>query len=419
MYTNPIIRSLLDVDFYKFTMSQVFWLKHPKAHVTFRFTNRTKDRFAIENMIPMHGIMDELDRVRDMRFSPGQIAFLRAQGVFREDYLAALETLRLPKPDLRDVDGKYVIEATGDWWQATFWETIVLSIVNELYFRECVRAQSLACGTLEADLLERFRLEGVRRFRDKLHRLEAHPGVKVIEFGTRRRFSAEWQDYVTTAFSSKWPCGLPEQILGTSNVHLAKRLGIRPIGTFAHEAPMVYAAMHDYDDDALRMSHNLFLRDWWDTYGEPLSIALTDTFGSDFFFRDMTADQAAKWKGLRHDSGDPFAFAVKAIRFYEERGIDPKTKFIVFSDGLDVLKIISLYEAFRDRIGVSFGWGTNLTNDLGPKALSLVMKAVAVDGYPTVKLSDNPAKATGPAETVARYQRVFGHTESAYEECRY
>ena len=161
------------------------------------------------------------------------------------------------------------------------------------------------------------------------------------------------------------------------------------------------------------------LQEWWQEYGWGLSIALTDTYGTDFFFRDMTAAQARAWKGLRQDSGDPMAFGEKAIAFYERYGMDPREKLIVFSDGLDLGTIVKLADHFAGRIRVSFGWGTNLTNDVGFEALSLVIKVVEAQGHRTVKLSDNLAKATGDAYDIERFKRLFGHTVTTFEECRY
>lgn len=418
MRHQPIITSLLDTDFYKFTMAQVAWRHHRKTPVTFAFKNRTAG-IRLPETVDDYALRRELVAVRGLRFTEDEIAYLRSSGRFDEGFLGFLGDLQLPPINIKNTGDTYEIDTTGPWCEATFWETLVLSVTNELHYRGVLYARAEREGIPYEELRERVRLEGCRRFRDKVSLLQENPDIRFAEFGTRRRYSREWQDYIVTALSSKWPCGVPEEIIGTSNVLLAKKLGIAQIGTFAHEMFMVYAGIHADTDDGLVASHNSVLRDWWYEFDEPLSIALTDTFGSDFFYRDMNAMQAHEWRGVRHDSGDPFAFAEQTIAFYKDLGIDPKTKVIVFSDGLDPDKVIALHGAFHDRIDVTFGWGTNLTNDLGEKALSLVMKAVAVFGRPTVKLSDNPAKATGPKAEVARYQRVFGHTTGAYEECRY
>jgi nicotinate phosphoribosyltransferase len=236
------------------------------------------------------------------------------------------------------------------------------------------------------------------------------------DFGTRRRFSRAWQDALIGKLSREVP---PRQFSGTSNVYFARKYSLTPIGTMAHEMFMVMSGiMHD-SDQTIYSSHNRVLQDWWDYYGFDLSIALTDTYGSDFFFRDLSPEQARNLKGLRQDSGDPIAFGEKAIRFYESRGIDPREKLLVFSDGLDIESIYRLTEHFSGRIKVSFGWGTNLTNDLGFGALSLVVKVVESCGHGAVKLSDNLAKAIGSSEDIERFKRIFGYTGTLFETCRY
>jgi nicotinate phosphoribosyltransferase len=254
----------------------------------------------------------------------------------------------------------------------------------------------------------------------KIATLRGNRGLTFTDFGTRRRFSKGWQDYVVKTLRNEFADRIAEpQFRGTSNVHLAMKYGLLPMGTSAHEMYMIMAGISDQTDDGIRNSHNKFLDLWWDQYGYGLSIALTDTFGSEFFFKDMTSWQAAKWKGLRHDSGDPIVFGERVIEFYKSHGIDPIDKIIVFSDGLDVDSIININNHFKDRIKVTFGWGTNLTNDLGFKALSLVIKPVMANNVSLVKLSDNLAKAMGDVSVVERYKRIFGHTNATSTECRY
>ena len=182
---------------------------------------------------------------------------------------------------------------------------------------------------------------------------------------------------------------------------------------------MVLSRLFGDSDEAIRGSHNRVLREWWDEYGASLSIALTDTYGTDFFFKDMTEEQARLWKGLRHDSGDPFAFGEKAIAFYEGYGIDPRDKLLIFSDGLEIETICAIADRFAGRIRVTFGWGTNLTNDLGFPPLSLVVKVVEACGHRTVKLSDNLAKATGSPRDIERFKRIFRYVDTVSQECKY
>lgn len=251
--------------------------------------------------------------------------------------------------------------------------------------------------------------EGQERLNDKIATLQANPDIKIAEFGTRRHFSLRWQNHVLSELANR----CPENLVGTSNVALAREHDIKPIGTFAHEMPMVFAALADVRGESIRDSHQDFLNKWQDRYGEDLSVALTDTFGTDFFFADFTKAQSEEWRGVRHDSGDPFVFGERLIEFYANQGIDPQTKTVVFSDGLDIDQIVQLQKQFGKRMNVMFGWGTTLTNDLGLKPLNIVMKAThATDtllgrGADTVKLSDAAGKHTGPEAQVARYQDIF------------
>ena len=191
------------------------------------------------------------------------------------------------------------------------------------------------------------------------------------------------------------------------------------MGTSAHELNMVMSSIMNESDDRIRASHNRVLKDWWELYGWGLSVAVTDTYGSEFFFRDMTKSQARAWKGLRHDSGDPFEFGERAVGFYEDCGIDPKEKLLIFSDGLELDTILELSERFHGRVKLSFGWRTNLTNDMGIDPIAIVVKAVEACGTRTVKLSDNLAKATGSKEDIERFKRIFGHRHEHIEALRY
>ena len=331
--------------------------------------------------------------------------------LFAEDYLKFFKNLQMPGYKLKKLDGQFAIEFEGPWASAIYWETLALSAMNELYYKALTK-------NLSKEEVQGFYLEGDRRLEEKIKLLNDNPGTKFIEFGTRRRFSQAWQEHVV----DKMKQGLEyNQMIGTSNVYLAMNNGIRPSGTQAHETFMIMSGIMHGSDDEIRASHNQVLKEWWDEYGNDLSIALTDTYGSEFFFKDMTQEQAKKWKGLRQDSGNPVAFANKQIQFYQEKGIDPKTKLFVPSDGLEAKTIIGLTNEFGRRIPTVAGWGTSLTNDLGLKSLSLVVKAVESNGYGTVKLSDNPAKTMGKPEDVARFMRIFEYNPAAYtlEECKY
>lgn len=274
-----------------------------------------------------------------------------------------------------------------------------MSELNELYFANKLEA--------EGSSLEQLYVEGDRRLSEKIARLATRPDIKFSDFGTRRRFSYDWQRHVIERVAHE----LPDNFMGTSNIFLAHEFDLKPIGTYAHEMPMVYGALEQMDGhDPLDGHHNM-LRDWEQVHRGDLSTALTDTWTSEYFFTDFTPEQARAWGGLRHDSGDPFEFGERVIAFYEQYGIDPLEHAIVYSDGLDIDMIVALADRFRGRIKLIFGWGTTLTNDLGVRANNFVMKASAVARADapeivqgTVKLSDARGKYMGSHEDIELYQ---------------
>lgn len=404
---EQIITSLLDTDFYKFTMGQI--ASQHDVRVKYRFINRTQD-IDLPQWLPLQQLKEQFEHIRTLKFTDVELEYLENQEIFSQQYVDSLRDFSLPPIILKtssphDRAGKeFIIEVEGPWHEAIFWETYILSTVNELFYKTTLpKGQYQRCSVL-----------GKRKLAEKIEKIRSFPyEISFSDFGTRRRASKQWHREIVSSLS-KTDLGI-SKFIGTSNVALAKEFDIKPIGTFAHELPMIFGGMH-YDTDAsLVSSHNKALHEWENQYGEQLSIALTDTYGTDFFFKDFSRSQAERWKGLRHDSGDPLAFARKAINFYESNKIDPSTKTIVFSDGLDLPKIFTLTKALDKRINTSFGWGTNLTNDIGARTLSIVVKAVEANGNPLVKLSDNLAKATGDPEAIQRYKKVFDHSVS-YEE---
>jgi nicotinate phosphoribosyltransferase len=408
------------LDYYKPTMAQVELEHFPNEQVTFTLKNRGQN-----NLSKYVDPIDLSDRLRLFKsgWSKEELDYLATQQrrdgtpLFSEYYLNYLEDRKLPdvEVDINEITGDLSVTTSGDWPLVTFWETIVMSEINELYFENMVRHEAL-------DIDEIYN-EGDRRLTEKINILKTRPDIKFAEFGTRRRFSLRWQDYVLGRLASE----CPENLIGTSNVALAEKYGLMPIGTFAHEMPMVYAAMSEIRGNPPLEGHGQMLRDWQEMYGDNLSTALTDTFGSDFFFTDFTPDQAKTWQGLRHDSGNPFAFGEEVIDFYDKNAVDSHEKTIVFSDGLDIETIVQLADYFKGKINIVFGWGTTLTNDLGLspeyfnqidalhllgsvvrddlsiKANNFVMKATSVNGSGTVKLSDNIGKHTGEIEDIDRY----------------
>lgn len=417
----PIIQSLLDTDFYKFTMGQFVFRHHPNVHVVYAFKNRTAD-IKLAEVIDERELRNGLESMRDLNFSKKELDYFASiygasgKKIFSEEYLQFLSLMRLPPYNLRVVNERFELEFEGLWSTAIYWETLALSIINELYY-EVLLGRMAAMGDNRMDFFRHLKVtnEGAVRLNEKIAILQERPDINIIEFGTRRRFSQQWQKYVVRTLAEKTPGNL----IGTSNVYLAMEYGLKPIGTMAHELFMVRAALDSETDGNLRASHNKVLTEWEADYEPDLLVALTDTFGTDFFFRNMTREQAERWQGLRQDSGDPVEFGNKAIAFYANHGIDPKTKTLVFSDGLNIEMIVKLTNYFRGRIDTLFGWGTNLTNDLGPEPLSLVIKAARVERRGTVKLSDNLAKAMGAPEDIERYRRVFVHYGNHFKVCKY
>lgn len=384
------------LDYYKATMSQVEFEKIPDEVVTFELKNR-----ANTNLSEFCSPQDLAKRLDELAtgWQPEEVAYLaslnnqvRQDTQFSPEFLDYLMDNDLPPVTVGlDERGELSVQTTGPAPLVTFWETVVMSEINEIYFRNKLAS--------EGRNVEELYMEGDRRLSDKIARLRARPDIQFSDFGTRRRFSYEWQKHVIQRVASE----LPNNFVSTSNIYLAHELGLKPIGTFAHELPMIYAALAEARGELPLTGHNQVLRDWEEVYDGDLSTALTDTFGSKFFFTDMTPEQARDWKALRHDSGDPFEFGEHVIAFYQQHGINPQTKTIVFSDGLDIDTIINLADYFKGIINVTFGWGTTLTNDLGVKANNFVMKAVKANDTPTVKLSDVEGKHTGPEASVTRY----------------
>lgn len=404
---DPIVRSLIDTDFYKLLMCQSIFRNKPDTIVTFSLINRSRD-IRLAELIDEGELREQLDHVRGLSLTRGESTWLRGntfygkRQMFRPDFMAFLEGLRLPAYHLERHDGQYRLTFEGPWPQVMLWEIPALAILMELRSRAVLGDM----GRFELQVLY---ARAMTRLWEKIEALRALPDLRIADFGTRRRHSFLWQDWAVQAMIE----GLGNRFTGTSNCLIAQRRDIEAIGTNAHELPMVHAALAD-DDDALRRAPYDVLADWQEEHDGNLRIILPDTYGTAGFLAGAP-DWLAGWTGMRIDSGQPEAGAEAAIRWWQERGEDPRDKLVIFSDGLDVDRIIALHRRFHGRVKVSFGWGTLLTNDFrglvrgdGLAPFSLVCKAVAANGRPTVKLSDNPEKATGPADQIARYKRVFG-----------
>lgn len=422
MRDEQIIRSLLEADFYKFTMGCLVWKLHSNVQVRYKFRNRTRS-VRMAEVISKGELREQLDAMRELRINKTEEHYLRGideygDRMFPEGYLKFLLSLRLPPYELRVIDGQFEIEFAGKWSEAIYWETLVLSLLNQLYYETLERKMS----RFERDAI---RAEATGKLARKIGILRSRPSIMFCDFGNRRAWKREWEDYVVGALAHELPSS---QFLGTSNVYLAMKHGVTPMGTNAHELSMIYAALaqgREGTDEAIRESQFQALRDWWETFGQGLSIVLPDTFGSDFWFQNMPEKIAHEWKGMRQDSMDPFEFGEKLIVMYERLGVDPGGKLLIPSDGLELDLILRLDEHFRGRIKVSYGWGTSLTNDtvviseIGYQPLSIVVKPSEAEDVSTVKLSDNLAKATGRPEDVERMKRVFEYESTREVDCKY
>ncbi|GAA3716720.1 nicotinate phosphoribosyltransferase [Sphingomonas cynarae] len=406
---DPIVRSLLDTDFYKLLMLQMIRHLYPDVQATFTLINRTKT-VRLADTIDEGELRAQLDHARTVRFAKKELIWLAGNSfagqerMFAPDFLAWLADFRLPDYDLRRVGGQFELQFAGPWTHTTMWEIPALTIVNELRSRAAMRDM----GRFTLDILY---ARAKARLWDKVERLRALPDLILSDFGTRRRHGFLWQRWCVEAVKE----GLGDRFIGTSNVLLAMDNDLEAIGTNAHELPMVIAALAN-DDAELRAAPYRVLDEWRRHYGGNLLIALPDAFGTAAFLADAP-DWVADWTGFRPDSAPPIAAGDEIIRWWQAHGRDPAGKLLIFSDGMDVGSIEATYRHFDGRVRTSFGWGTNLTNDFrgcapdgttGLEPISLVAKVTSANGRPAVKLSDNPAKATGDPAEIARYLRVFG-----------
>ncbi len=403
---DPIVRSLIDTDFYKLLMCQSIYRNKPDTQVRFSLINRSTS-IRLAELVDEGELREQLDHVRSLSLTRGESTWLRGntfygkRQMFRSDFMEWFEGLRLPPYHLEKRDGQFELTFEGAWPEVMLWEIPALAVLMELRGRAVLRE------------MDKFELQvlyarAMARLWEKIERLRAIPDLRIADFGTRRRHSFLWQDWCVQAMQE----GLGDQFIGTSNCRIAMRRDIEAIGTNAHELPMVYAALTNTDAELAQAPYQV-LADWHVEHDGNLRIMLPDTYGAEGFLRNAP-DWLASWTGIRIDSGNAADGAEIAIKWWTERGEDPTKKLVIFSDGLDVPEIESLSAQFNGRVKVSFGWGTMLTNDfnglvrddrLAP--FSLVCKAVSADGRPTVKLSDNPNKAMGPQAEIERYKCVF------------
>ena len=404
---DPIVRSLIDTDFYKLLMCQSIFRNKPDTTVEFSLMNRSR-HIRLAEIVDEGELREQLDHVRSLSLSRGESTWLRGnmfygkRQMFRPDFMEWFEGMRLPPYHLEKRDGQYALTFEGRWHEVMLWEIPALAVIMELRSRAVLQH----LGRFELEVLY---ARAMTKLWEKITFLRTIDGLKIADFGTRRRHSFLWQDWAVQAMME----GLEGRFAGTSNCLIAQRRDIEAIGTNAHELPMVYAALAHSDAELAQTPYQV-MADWQEEHVGNLRIILPDTYGTEGFLNRAPA-WLASWTGIRIDSGDPACAAEAAIRWWTDKGEDARQKLVIFSDGLDVDKIAELHRQFAGRVKVSFGWGTLLTNDfsglvpsdaLAP--FSLVCKAVSANGHPTVKLSDNPNKAMGPADQIDRYKRVFG-----------
>ncbi len=434
---DPIVRSLLDTDFYKLLMLQFIWKHFRTTRVTFGLRNRTL-KFRLADTVRREEVLAQFEHVRKLRFRKSEViwlagnSFYSTRGIFEPTFLEWLERdFRLSEFKLSEKDGQFELRFEGPWVEVTMWEIYALSIINELKTRAALKGMT----EFELDILY---ARAKTRTWEKIERLRGVPGLAVADFGTRRRHSFLWQEFVVEAMHAE----LGTAFSGTSNTFLAYKHDMEAIGTNAHEIPMAMAAMTDTDEELVASQYRM-LELWQQTYGGALQVMLPDTYGTTQFLQGAP-EWVSGWTGQRVDSKDPFVAGDEYIAWLRGRGVDPKKKLVIASDGLDVQEILSLHayfmgeiapgvspRDFRDstsfhdermwrperRIRFSAGWGTLLTNDFrechprgedGLEPVSLVCKLIWAEGRPAVKLSDNYLKASGPKDAVERYRRVFG-----------
>lgn len=394
MEQRPIITSLLDTDLYKFTMGQAVFLRYPSAAARFEFRCRKGPGLPAGRE---EAFLDDLgEQIRafcSLRLLPEEISYLRGLGFFRDSYL---EWLRLfqPNPDFvrfeKSPEGSLSLSVEGPWFASIYFEVPLLAIVSALYIRHGPGG--------EPDLAE-----GRARLIKKIEALRAYNSrsrfgpLNFVNFGTRRRAGFAWEEEVHQTLARE----LPGSFTGTSNLHFARTLGIRPMGTMAHE----WIQAHQQLGGSLLNHQRAALEAWADVYRGRLGIAISDTVGMEAFLRDFDGDLARLYDGCRQDSGDPLAWTERLIAHYRALGLDPASRTAVYSDGLDVRSMIEIHEHVAGRMRAAFGVGTHLTNDIGPRPADIVIKMVSLDGRPTAKISDTPGKGMCEDEDYLAYMK--------------
>ena len=384
MKLDPIIISLLDTDLYKFNMDQVIFHKHTDLCGKYYFKCRNKNIRFTQEMLEESDA--QIDHLCTLRFRKHELDYLRSIRFIKNDYV---EFLRLWRPireyvttDLND-DGELSIIVDGPLFSAMQFEIHLLEIVNEVYFRL----------SYDYDMLLKSAEE---RLNAKIEALNNGTYTfKFAEFGCRRRLSREWQDVVVRRLSTE-----TDKCIGTSNVYLAMKYNLTPIGTYAHEFVQMYQGIDRYP---LAYTNHYAMRDWYDEYDGDNGTALTDTITTDLFLLDFNRSNVNNYNGVRHDSGDPYEWGEKIIAHYKKFGVDPRTKQLLFSDSLDFDRAQKLYDFFKDRAKVAFGIGTYCANDTCVDPLNIIIKLQYVNDKPVAKLSDTPEKSMCHDESYLKY----------------
>jgi nicotinate phosphoribosyltransferase len=423
---DPVVRSLLDTDFYKLLMLQFIWKKHHYTQVGFEVTNRTPS-VRLADVVPIEELRAQLDHVRSLRFTESELVWLRGQifygqrNLFDEGFLDFLRTFSLPEYHLDyqvvngEKTGQFVLKFYGNWAESTLWEIYALEILNEMRYRTIMKDMNRS----QLDIM--YARAKVKLY-DKLVILNDLKELNLSDFGTRRRHSFLWQEHCVLTAKEV----LGDKFTGTSNAYLAKKHDLEAKGTNAHELPMVLTALANSDEERKDAQYEV-LRQWHNVYRGGLLVMLPDTYGTTQFLNGLDTATAMTWKGARPDSKDPIEGGEELIEFWKKAdNANAANKLIIFSDGMDVKlpgydvqgsDIPTVQKHFEGRVQVGFGWGTNLTNDfvgchpLDPmlmKPASLVCKASVANGRHVVKLSDNFKKATGDAEKIEQYRKIFG-----------
>lgn len=384
MKLEPIVISLLDTDLYKFNMDQVIFHKHTDLCGEYYFKCRNKNVVFTEEML--EEINAQIDHLCTLRFTRDELDYLRSIRFIKNDYV---EFLRLWHPIREYVstslseNGELSVVVNGPLFSAMQFEIYLLEIINEVYFR-----MNYSYETLRASAAQRLDAK-IKAFKNGTY------SFNFAEFGCRRRLSREWEEVVVGRLVKELP-----NCVGTSNVYLAKKYNVTPIGTYAHEFVQMYQGI---DSIPLAYTNHYAMQDWYDEYKGDNGTALTDTITTDLFLMDFNRSMVNNYTGVRHDSGDPYAWGEKMIAHYKKYGVDPKTKLLLFSDSLDFDRAQALYEYFKDKTKVSFGIGTFCSNDTSAESLNIVIKLQYVNGRPVAKLSDTPGKAMCRDEEYLEY----------------